>query len=202
MCGKAKSKISPSKIADIIKSVQEEEENINLSSEGNILNDEPLEKFDNIVPGMHMYVAYIDPITNYLEIEEMQWGFKGYGKGVGGIIFNTRFESIIEKKTFSNLMEKNRAIVIINGYYENYKIDNKSTKDNYYITNKDEMLILPALYRHQNYGIKLFTILTKEASSGIKSIHKRQPLILKKNKIISWLNTNKNDKFDAIDLLI
>ncbi len=205
MCGKAKSNISPAKIAEIIKNVKDEIENENkYNADLNIseYSDKPLDIFDNITPGMFMYVAYINPETKNLEIEEMQWGFKGYGKGVGGIIFNARFESVVGSKTFQTLLNENRAILIINGYYENYKIDEKRTKDNYYITNKDELLILPVLYKYQNYGHKLFTILTKKASSCINSVHGRQPVILKKQNLTSWLNVCNYNKFDAIDLLI
>ncbi len=202
MCGKAKSNISASKIAQIINRVQLEESNgVGNMNDTTHFSDEPLTNCDNIIPGMTMYVAYIDNENNKLNIEEMRWGFYGYGANSRGFIFNTRCESLIGKKTLSYLINANRGLVIINGYYENKKFDSKITKDNYYITNQEEMLILPVLYKSQDCGKKLFTILTKEASMNIKSIHGRQPVILKKNYVNHWLNINVYDKYHALEAL-
>lgn len=194
MCGKAKSDATPAYILRIIKNI-EMTEKMNLNEEKYSEDESMLEEFDNITPGKSMFVAYIEKKTNELIIEKMRWGLNGYG-GVNGFVFNTKLESLINKKTLSRF-HKNRAIIVINGFYENKKIDGKKGDEDFFITNKNNQMILPVLYdRREKSGRKLFTIITRDASEKIEDIHERQPVILKKKQIASWLMPNSDFDID------
>lgn len=198
MCGKAKSKITPAEIVEFLKNldIMEEEE---LNGEKYYENNTILDIYDNIIPGNTIYAAYLDKNSGFLEIEEMKWGLNSYGGQSNDFIFNTRSESFLDKKTLS-IFKNNRAIIFINGFYEKYKIDNKKTKNEYFITNKKELLIIPVIYQTTQIGKKLFTILTKNASKNIDEIHNRQPVILKDKFVELWLKINEYDTYNALKL--
>lgn len=200
MCGKAKSKITPSDIMDIVKNLEMMDES-NLNEDKYCEDETLLDNYDCITPGKTMYVAFIDHNTDNLEIEEMRWGLNGYGGYSSGFVFNTKSESFLTKKTLSRF-KNNRAIIVVNGFYEKYKKEGQTSDDEYFVTNKSNQFIIPVLYQKTEYGKKLFTILTKKASDKIDEIHDRQPLILKKKYIQFWLKYNKFKTDDVIKLLL
>jgi len=126
MCGRTRSNVNISDIRHIIQNIQNE----NMIVNNNINQENVINRTDNITPGMLMYIAYINN-DNILNIEPMVWGFKM----INMLIFNTQSETIKEKKMYMNLMKKNRGIVIIDGFYESLKCENKIL-EKYYVSNK------------------------------------------------------------------
>ena len=184
MCGKAKSSTTPSRIETIINNVIN-----NVSRTVVNCDNTPLDKPDNIVPGNMMHVAHID--DNELHISQMKWGLIGYAGNFNRYTFNTRLETA---KKIKNGKQK-RAIIFIDGYYESKAIDSKKPKtaknrETYFITNKQNMLIVPVFYSVYKDGSMNFTILTKASDENIEDIHERQPVVLNEKTTSIWLDSS------------
>ncbi|PUZ37549.1 hypothetical protein GQ55_9G128700 [Panicum hallii var. hallii] len=107
-------------------------------------------------------------------------------------MFNARSESVKEKASFRRLIPKNRCLVAVEGFYE-WKKDG-SKKQPYYIHFQDHRpFVFAALYdawtNSEGEIIHTFTILTTRASSSLKWLHDRMPVILGDNDSVNvWLN--------------
>ncbi|TVU25654.1 hypothetical protein EJB05_28158, partial [Eragrostis curvula] len=107
-------------------------------------------------------------------------------------MFNARSESVKEKASFRRLIPKNRCLVAVEGFYE-WKKDG-SKKQPYYIHFQDHRpLVFAALYdtwtNSEGETMYTFTILTTRASTSLKWLHDRMPVILgNKDSVSAWLN--------------
>lgn len=129
MCGRARSTATPARITSIINRVLAQyggnrniietcnnvQSDTNLNANVDSICNLPIDINDHIVPGMSMFVAYLG-YSNELIIEEMKWGLYGFA-GKPGITFNSRLENI-GSNYLAKTMNSNRAIIIIDGYYE------------------------------------------------------------------------------------
>lgn len=118
----------------------------------------------------------------------MQWGFKfPWSKR---LVINSKSETVHEKKSFKNIIQRNRCIIPISAYYE--WSGKKDQKDKYEIQyEKYKITSVAGIYRiltddtgKQNFE---FSILTKAADPSIEKIHHRMPVILKKHQVKHWL---------------
>ncbi|KAF8733863.1 hypothetical protein HU200_014715 [Digitaria exilis] len=130
-------------------------------------------------------------------IQCMKWGlvpsFTGKNEKPDHFrMFNARSESVKEKASFRRLIPKNRCLVAVEGFYE-WKKDG-SKKQPYYIHFQDRRpLVFAALYdtwtNSEGEIIHTFTILTTRASTSLKWLHDRMPVILGDNASVNlWLN--------------
>ena len=102
-------------------------------------------------------------------------------------MFNTRFESLLEKKTFISAFKKSRCLVPISGWYEWKVVD--EGKQPYFFKNKNEENLLAAgLYWKRSDGSTEFTIITTAAPIEINEVHDRSPLILDDVSTGIWLS--------------
>lgn len=110
------------------------------------------------------------------------------------LVINSRIETINTKLLFRESYIKRKCIIPINGYYE-WKTENNQKKP-YYIKLRDsELIYLAGIWRKEivnNQNTRVFSIITKEASSIIADIHDRMPFILDANNAIKYLE-DKND---------
>ncbi|CAN6292089.1 unnamed protein product [Urochloa humidicola] len=130
-------------------------------------------------------------------IQRMKWGlvpsFTGKNEKPDHFrMFNARSESVKEKASFRRLIPKNRCLVAVEGFYE-WKKDG-SKKQPYYIHFQDHRpLVFAALYdtwtNSEGETIHTFTILTTHASTSLKWLHDRMPVILGNHDSVNvWLN--------------
>ena len=102
-------------------------------------------------------------------------------------LFNTRFESLLEKKTFISAFKKSRCLVPISGWYEWKVIDDE--KQPFFFKHKDnENMFAAGLYWLRSDGSTEFTIITTAAPIEINEIHDRSPLILDDVSMGIWLS--------------
>ena len=112
-------------------------------------------------------------------------------------LFNTRFESVQEKKTFQSAFKNNRCIIPISGWYE-WKRDGEN-KTPYYFFNNSTMFAAGLFWTRSSGDIET-SIITREASSNLNVVHNRSPLILNKNELTIWCSDNDaDDIYDAIN---
>lgn len=102
---------------------------------------------------------------------------------------NARIESVSACPRFRESWCNNRRLLPANGFYEWHK-------DGVYVTphcihptdGKLHFLAGLCFPKNKNDQMDNFLILTTEASSSVRNIHKRMPLIIKVEYCISWLN--------------
>ncbi|KAJ1275636.1 hypothetical protein BS78_05G150800 [Paspalum vaginatum] len=130
-------------------------------------------------------------------IQCMQWGlvpsFSGRTQKPDHFrMFNARSESVKEKASFRRLISKNRCLVAVEGFYE-WKKDG-SKRQPFYIHFQDHRpFVFAALYdtwtNSDGEMIHTFTILTTRASTYVKWLHDRMPVILGNvDAVNAWIN--------------
>ncbi|XP_057317306.1 abasic site processing protein HMCES-like [Hydractinia symbiolongicarpus] len=148
----------------------------------------------------------------------MQWGLvpswhKGDPKKFSFNMINCRCDTLTEKKSFMNALEKGqRCIVLADGFYE-WKVNGKE-KQPYYIQLKGSdklpaeskpMLSMAGLFDKQiseEGELYTYTVITVDASSSVQWLHHRMPAILDSEDDISqWLNVDTIPWKKALDLL-
>ena len=107
-------------------------------------------------------------------------------------LFNSRYESLLEKKTFTSAFKNNRCLIPLSGWYE-WRTENESRQP-YFFHNKDNLQIFTAgLFWKRSNGDIETSIITTEAVSPLDTIHNRSPLILNTSQIESWLSDKEVD---------
>lgn len=123
----------------------------------------------------------------------MIWGYH-----IGGLtrpVINARIESAMTKKSFSEDWRRHRCMIPASCYFEWEHIrqaDGKiRTGQKYAIRPGGESItFLAGLYRiEEAHGIRypVFTVLTREPSETLLTIHDRMPVILPREAVDDWL---------------
>lgn len=153
---------------------------------------------ENVSPGMEIPVV-CNATNNDLdspsgrEIKLMHWGlvpsYLGKDEKIDFFkMFNARIETCNEKRSFKRLLEKNRCVVVLNGFYEWKLIVGKKVP--HYISSKNPLIaacLFEEIQRNGNTFLS-FTIITENSQGSISSIHDRQPLFLTMDQCRDWLN--------------
>ena len=118
----------------------------------------------------------------------MRWGFRVPG---GTLLVNARSETAAVKPTFRDAWRSHRCVVPASWYYEWEHTKTPSGKaktgDRYAIQPRGETLVwLCGLYRMED-GFPVFTVLTREPTPYLRTIHDRMPLMLPKERIREWI---------------
>jgi putative SOS response-associated peptidase YedK len=113
-------------------------------------------------------------------------------KSISSKLINARSETITEKASFRNALQKRRCLVIADGFYE-WKKSFKKSKIPYRIHLKDSSLFAFAgLWEEydddEQNRIHTFTIITTMANPIISKIHDRMPVILDRKSEQTWLD--------------
>ena len=107
-------------------------------------------------------------------------------------LFNSRYESLLEKKTFTSAFRNNRCLIPLSGWYE-WRTENESRQP-YFFYNKENLQIFTAgLFWKRSNGVIETSIITREAVPPLDTIHNRSPLILNTSQIESWLSDKEVD---------
>lgn len=125
--------------------------------------------------------------------------------------FNARRETLGEKPSFRGSLARHRAIVPMDGYYE-WVRDGRSRKQPFYITPADgSPLYMAALVSwwkgpggHEGPAasedgsfLLSATIITREATGDLADIHDRTPVMLPREQVDGWLDTDMDTKDEA-----
>jgi putative SOS response-associated peptidase YedK len=143
-----------------------------------------VENDENYNAHPYQKLPVIKKYRNGNTLENLKWGLiPSWAKEKEfKALINARLETINEKVSFKNLIKDFRCVAVANGFYE-WRRDEKE-KIPYYFSRKDKKTIFFAgIYEKDK-----FCLITEEASENIKSIHHRQPVILKQTDINSYLN--------------
>ncbi len=102
-------------------------------------------------------------------------------------LFNTRYESLLEKKTFTSAFNNTRCLIPISGWYE-WKEENGIKQPYYFFDNSEAVLFSAGLYWNRSNGDIETSIITREAVSSLQTIHNRSPLLLTKEQRELWVS--------------
>jgi len=102
-------------------------------------------------------------------------------------LFNTRYESLLEKKTFTSAFKNSRCLIPISGWYE-WKEEEGIKQPYYFFSNSSETLIAAGLYWNRSSGDIESSIITREAVGDLQNVHNRSPLLLNKENRDLWMS--------------
>lgn len=141
--------------------------------------------------------TFLPVLTDLNTIKSLHWGFKILG--MPSIIINARNEEVETKKSFKNLIDHERCVVICSGYYE-WHTTKANKKLPYLFRSKDKKVCYLAALRHVESNSVV--LITREAVPSIYHIHTRMPVILRNDDIPKWLDTTNYQFQDQKTLLI
>lgn len=103
-------------------------------------------------------------------------------------MINARAETLTEKPSFKPLLEKNRCIIMVSGFYEWQR--ERQRKIPYKVERSDkEPMLLAGLWTRNDYlDINSYTVVTTAAAASFAPIHDRSPVILERTDINIWLD--------------
>ena len=151
-------------------------------------------------------VPVLRAVENRIEVDVMQWGLVpvwSKDPTVGSKMINARSETLTEKPSFKGLVQKNRCIIPMNGFYEWDRTDPKR-KIPYFVPRADGHLMLvaglwassPALD-----GRHTFSLITRESIEDLSHIHSRSPVEFSAQDAFSWMTDMPAplELFDPVD---
>ncbi len=169
---------------------------------------EDLERY-NPLPNFNVAPSHMHPVMTNLDQDHLQfyrWGlipFWAKDIKVGYKMINARKETLLEKKTFKNAVNKKRCIVPFDGFYEWKKTE--SGKQPFRITTTNtEVFCVAGLWERwsspDGTTIHSFTLITQEPNELMLDIHNRMPAILLPEQERDWLDMSIPSE-EAIQLL-
>lgn len=148
----------------------------------------------NISPLMQVPVLFFD---GQRIVRLMTWGLIPHwakDEKIASKLINARAETLLQKLSFAGLVEKNRCIVITDGYYE-WKKEGESSIPFYIKSKDDSFLPMAGLYdlwkKPKGNIVYTYTVITVDSNPQIGEIHHRMPAILKIENIEPWINCLK-----------
>lgn len=102
------------------------------------------------------------------------------------MMYNARTETVSSKGAFKRLLQKNRCVIVWDGFYE-WKEGEEGGKQPYYVHSSTPLVMAGLLDNHPS-GLQTFIILTCDPCSALVSLHDRQPVFLDVETITQWLD--------------
>lgn len=170
-----------------------------------------LEEVDSrLSPTYNAAPSQLLPVITNHSPEGVSWFYWGLipswskNKSVSQKLINARAETLNQKPSFKQALQKRRCLIPADGFYE-WKILGKKTKVPYRISLlNNELFAFAGLWEEyedeQGDQIHTFTIITTDANSKISPIHDRMPIILSRDAEKQWLNNSASPE-DLMNLL-
>ena len=102
-------------------------------------------------------------------------------------LFNTRHESLLEKKTFTSAFNNSRCLIPINGWYE-WREEEGVKQPYFFFSNSQKILFAAGLFWNRSSGDIETSIITREAVTELQTIHSRSPLLLTPKQKDFWIS--------------
>ncbi len=126
-------------------------------------------------------ISYTD--NNY-KLSFSNWGIKFSADSP--LIFNSRIETIKEKRYWMNLFDKNRLLVPMSAFYEWKKEGAKKIPYRFFLPDED-IFFVPALFVINKGKEISSSLITTTPNKFIRMIHHRMPVILKIKDGLNYL---------------
>ena len=154
-----------------------------------VQNNEGVEDIDNFNAYPTQQLPIIKKDDDALTLTNYHWGLvPKWSEKMQDFrpLNNARLETLMEKRTFSGLVAKQRCVVPADGYYEWRKNDEGKSFLNSLNESTMNHCFFCGLYQ-KNTNIE-FSIITTAAKGELADIHHRMPVILKEEEINNYLN--------------
>lgn len=126
-------------------------------------------------------------------LEPMHWGLVPHwakDTKFAANMINARAETLTEKPSFKPLLDKNRCIIMVSGFYEWQRTE--KTKTPYKVERSDQQpMLLAGLWTHnERLDIDSYAVITTAAPESFTPIHDRAPAILEQADIDTWMDSS------------
>ncbi len=182
MCGRFENKIDENFLLQLLQEIK-----VKLIIDDSVKK----RKLENIAPTDKIFSIRL--INDELILSMLNWGIKFAEDSP--LIFNSRIETIKEKKFWRALLDKNRCIVPMSGFYEWKKEGTRKVPYKIFLPG-NQIFYVPALYFIDKEK-KIFTsLITTVPNKFIKQIHHRMPVILDFENALKYLSNNADENLD------
>jgi putative SOS response-associated peptidase YedK len=158
-----------------------------------ILEDDDEEvKHENIAP-TNLIISLIND-RDTIKIKNYFWGIQYDKVKKSPLIFNSRIETIKEKKYWTQIFYRNRCLVPATAFYEWKEINKVKVPHRIFLPETD-FFFIPSIYlkiEEFNY----VSLITTQPNSFMKNIHSRMPVIFNKKEGLEFL---KGDSVKVLD---
>ncbi|MGA7732795.1 MAG: SOS response-associated peptidase [Chloroflexia bacterium] len=167
----------------------------------------------NIAPDQNNPVVVRD-VQGHNHLELMRWGLVPAWSREAKVAYSTinaRAETVASKPAFRKALVTQRCLVPATGYFEWAASERAGGKQPYRVqvtgddNDEDQILAMAGLYDVWKgpYGEPLltYTIITTEASPGIRGLHERMPVLLSREDEAVWLDPGMNETERLLNLL-
>ena len=161
----------------------------------------------NVAPTQEILAIIRHDDKNHLE--KLHWGFVPFwakDTSIGSRMINARSETVATKPSFRTAFKNRRCLILADGFYE--WTGKAGEKQPMFLTlaNGKPFAFAGLWETWDNQGkepipYRSATILTREASESMKSIHHRMPVILRPKAFDLWLDRKNQDVRLLQDLL-
>jgi putative SOS response-associated peptidase YedK len=161
------------------------------------------DNIENLSPGMLCPVLVQN--NNLVEITMMTWGLIPAYTAVSHkpnhfTLFNKRIESLTKSGYYKKLVETNRCVVILDGFFEWKTVIGSKHKQPYYCCFRHKPLQIAGIFEFSKKldgnddvtNFATFSILTGEPSSKFSALHNREPVLLTDEQAMRWLDLSQN----------
>ena len=156
----------------------------------------------NIAPTQTLDVVKLE---SELSLQPMSWGISMTLPGKKGMITkriqNSRDDKVWHSRLWKPLMESQRVLVPVNGFYE-WKRENKKLVSAYYMTPAQaSAMFLAGIYKASGAEADKpeVSIITTTANDAMSEVHDRMPvLLLSANEAMAWLQESDRGSLDAL----
>ena len=139
--------------------------------------------------------------------EYMRWGLiPSWAKdaSIGNRMINARGETVAQKPSFRNALQRRRCLVLADGFYEWQKVG-KGKQPMRIVLKSREPFAFAGLWETwrnpEGETIRSCTIITTEANDLLRPIHERMPVILPRELEEFWLDGNVTESAALSDVL-
>ena len=148
-----------------------------------ILEDDEELKKENIAP-TNLVMTIINDKDIY-KIKNYFWGIQFDKINKSPLIFNSRIETIKEKKFWTQLFYKNRCLIPATAFYEWKEIDKVKIPHRIFLP-KEDFFFIPSIFI-QMEELNYVSLITTQPNTFMKKIHIRMPVILNKKEGLDFL---------------
>ena len=151
----------------------------------------------NIAPGHDLIALRLE--AGEPQVARLNWGLVpswAKDRSIAYKTTNARSETAAEKASFREALGKRRCIIPATGYYEWKRVGKE--KQPYYIKSSEQpYLAFAGLWERwvdsDGSVLESCTVLTTEAHQSLAWLHHRMPVLLGRDKHLSWLKHGLND---------
>jgi putative SOS response-associated peptidase YedK len=162
------------------------------------------EPLNEVYPGQDVYAVIRDEVN---QLVQFHWGLvPSWSKdpSVGKKLINARAETLTEKPSFRGAFQRQRCLIIADGFYEWEKAARKSIP-HYYVLKSGAPFGFAGLYnsRREPDGqiLRTCAIITTTPNALIRPVHDRMPVIIPKEDELIWLDPAVSDSSRLLPLL-